>query len=136
MKRLSILLVIISMFLSCSKVDINEQNILGTWNDDYSDYPYYMNEGYSSYSFGPDGKVSIHIYDVFAGDSYMIKSYILDYDGQKNVIVLFDQDENPSDTFHQYRITKLTKKEMEWQKVGTTFTPGTVGSEFKHFLRK
>ena len=35
-----------------------------------------------------------------------------------------------------FKIVKLTKNEMEWQRLGTTFQKGTVGSDFKHFRRK
>ena len=35
-----------------------------------------------------------------------------------------------------FKIVKLTKNEMEWQRLGTTFQKGTVGSDFKHFVRK
>ena len=27
-------------------------------------------------------------------------------------------------------------KEMSWQKVGTSYTPGSNGSDYKHFKRK
>lgn len=35
-----------------------------------------------------------------------------------------------------FNIVKLTKNEMEWQRLGTTFQKGTVGSDFKHLIRK
>lgn len=35
-----------------------------------------------------------------------------------------------------YTITELDGKEMSWQKVGTTYTPGSNGSDYKHFKRK
>ena len=35
-----------------------------------------------------------------------------------------------------YTITELDEKEMSWQKVGTTYTPGSNGSDYKHFKRK
>ena len=35
-----------------------------------------------------------------------------------------------------YTITELDGKVMSWQKVGTTYTPGSNGSDYKHFKRK
>jgi len=35
-----------------------------------------------------------------------------------------------------YTITELDGKEMSWQKVGTTYTPASNGSDYRHFKRK
>ena len=35
-----------------------------------------------------------------------------------------------------YTITELNDNEMSWQKVGTTYIPGSNGSDYKHFKRK
>ena len=35
-----------------------------------------------------------------------------------------------------YTITELDDNEMSWQKVGTSYTPGSNGSDYKHFKRK
>ena len=34
-----------------------------------------------------------------------------------------------------YKLVKLTSKEMEWQKEGTTYSVGTWGSDYRHFVR-
>ncbi len=34
-----------------------------------------------------------------------------------------------------YKLVKLTSKEMEWQKEGTTYSTGTWGSDYRHFVR-
>lgn len=34
-----------------------------------------------------------------------------------------------------YVIVKLTSDEMAWQKVGTTYSEGTWGSDYRHFVR-
>lgn len=123
---------------SCSSDDIDDKDlsytdILGSWTEDYSQYPYFAPEGYSTYTFGPDRKLSIHVYDVFAGDWDIEKHYFVGGEFGKNVIAI-----NPFMSDYSgasYKIVKLTKNEMEWQRKGTTFTPGTVGSDFKHFVR-
>ena len=34
-----------------------------------------------------------------------------------------------------YTLVKLTSKEMAWQKEGTTYSVGTWGSDYRHFVR-
>jgi hypothetical protein len=128
MKKLALIILALLPLVGCSKLEVNETNIQGEWGETYEDYPYYASEGFVSWNFKPDGTVDIHVYDVFAGDSDTTKSYTIGVFGD-NVISLNIPNAN-------YTITKLTKKEMEWQMVGTTFQKGTVGSEFKHFTRK
>jgi hypothetical protein len=130
MKKL-LLLLAIPMVLACEKLDINQNNLIGKWAEEYSGYPYFVSEGYINYDFKSDGTVSIHLYDVFAGDSDVQNAYQISENG---VITLIpEKSDLPGE---QYTIVKLTKKEMEWQRVGTTFQKGSVGSDFRHFLRK
>ncbi len=128
-KTLLVFMFVASVFSSCNKLEINEGNILGTWYEDYSDYPYYAPDGGVICTFRADGKVDIHFYDVFAGDSDVRKTYLI----SNNELWL--NPEMSDFSGEQYRIVKLTKAEMEWQRVGTTFSKGTVGSDFKHFVR-
>lgn len=141
MKRLDLVGGIAAIFVaavisSCDKeyVEINQQNIIGTWVEDYSDYPYYASEGGATWTFAEDHKVAIHFYDVFAGDHDMTRSYFVGGEFGSNIIVF---DPFMSDcSGESFKIVKLTKREMEWQREGTEFSPGTLGSEFKHFVRK
>lgn len=138
---LSIVTIVLSLFAmtSCDKdeLEISKENVLGQWVEDYSDYPYFAPDGYLTYTFNADGTVDIHVYDVFAGESDMHSTYIVaeDYgDGKDDVLCI-----NPhiSDfSSESYKIVKLTKNEMDWQRVGTTFQKGTVGSDFKHLVRR
>lgn len=123
---------------SCDKdeLDISQENVLGQWVEDYSDYPYFATEGYITYNFNADGLVDIHVYDVFAGDSVMKKTYTVaeDYGDGKDVLMINPHMSDYSGEY--YKIVKLTKNVMEWQRVGTSFQKGTVGSDFKHLIRK
>lgn len=131
-------IIAVTVFSSCSKdddgVEVNKANILGEWVEDYSDYSYFAPEGYSTYTFKDNGKVDIHIYDVFAGEKDITKTFIVGGEFGENVLVL--NPEMSDYTGEAYNIVKLTKSEMEWQMVGTTFQKGSVGGEFKHFIRR
>lgn len=133
MKRTALLAIALLSLAGCSKLDVNEANILGGWVETYEDYPYYAEEGFVSWNFKPDGWVDIHVYDVFAGDSDIAKTYTIGAFGDDVISLnLMMSDFSGAD----YKITKLTNDEMEWQMIGTTFQKGTVGSDFKHFTRK
>lgn len=140
MKHLSFtfLAVIFALFACAScdndELEITEDNIIGEWVEDYSDYPYFASESRIIWTFRPDCRANIHVYDVFAGDSLYSKSYHIGILGD-NVISLnvFMSDYSGAD----YEITKLTKNTMEWQKVGVgkDFLPGSLGSDYKHFTK-
>lgn len=118
----------------CNKDDdmtINQENIIGEWEETYEKYPYFMQDGFLKWNFKADNNVDVHVYDIFAGDSYVTRSYYI----EKNVIHL-DAELSDKNSGRDYNITKLTKDEMEWQMVGTSFAKGTVGSDFRHFKRK
>ena len=139
MKKISLFIMAILAFAGCSKLEVNKENILGTWVDDYSAYPYYAPEGGETYTFNADGTVDIHYYDVFAGDHDVQRTYTVGAvegtSGMENDVLLLDP--HMSDySGDGFKIVKLTKTEMEWQRLGTTFQKGTVGSDFKHFRRK
>ena len=139
MKKISLFIMAILVFAGCSKLEVNQANIIGTWVDDYSAYPYYAPEGGETYTFNADGTVDVHYYDVFAGDHDVQRTYIVGpvegTSGMENDVLLLDP--HMSDySGDGFKIVKLTKNEMEWQRLGTTFQKGTVGSDFKHFRRK
>lgn len=136
MKKISLVIMAILAFAGCTKLEINENNILGTWVDDYSAYPYYCPEGGETYTFKADGTLDIHFYDVFAGEQNTATRFQITQDEKDGPsIILFSSSEFTMDV-QSFVVTKLTKKEMEWQRLGTTFQEGTVGSDFKHFVRK
>ncbi len=139
MKKIALSVIAFLSVVGCSKLEVNEANILGTWVDDYSAYPYYAPEGGETYTFRADGMVDIHFYDVFAGEHDAQRIYIVGAmettSGIENDVLSFDPQMSDF-SGESFKIVKLTKNEMEWQRLGTTFQIGTVGSDFKHFVRK
>lgn len=63
------------------------------------------------------------------------------YDSGKYALGLTDKNTitlNPDksdDSRVTYTIVKLTSGEMAWQKAGTTYSEGTWGSDYRHFVR-
>ena len=121
-----ILVAVCLLAASCSKMEVTQGNIIGTWSESYEGYPYYAPDGFLDWNFNANNTVDIHVYDVFAGTNDYSRSFSV----ENGKIIL-----GPFDSEEEYSITKLTATEMEWQRVGTSFAKGTVGSDFKHFTR-
>lgn len=121
--------------ISCSKMEVTQGNIIGSWAESYEGYPYFAPDGFSDWTFSANNTAYIHVYDVFAGTN----DYSRPFSVKKGKIILgpFEsvEGEGECNPEEQYCITKLTATEMEWQKAGTTFAKGTVGSDFRHFTR-
>ena len=95
-------------------------------------YPDFIMDGTVEYTFKADGTYQVYAYDALSGNE-VTRTHEYTLDG--NVITLntatTDNAHSPS-----YTITELDDNEMSWQKVGTTYTPGSNGSDYKHFKRK
>ena len=130
MKRISIIIAAIACLVACEK-PVDTSLIVGTWNECYDD-PYFIMDGTVEYTFKADGTYQVYAYDALSG-SEVTKTH--EYTLNGNVITLntaaTDSADSPS-----YTITELNDKEMSWQKTGTTYTPGSNGSDYKHFKRK
>ena len=116
---------------ACNK-PVNQENIEGTWSEQYDPTVFAM-DGSVTFTFDGNNHYQLHIYDALSGESYdRSGTYAIDLI-DKNTITL-----NPimSDfSGADYKIVKLTSTEMAWQKAGTTYSPGTWGSDYRHFVR-
>ena len=130
MKRISIIIAAIACLAACEK-PVDTSLIVGTWNECYDD-PYFIMDGTVEYTFKADGTYQVYAYDALSG-SEVTKTH--EYTLNGNVITLntaaTDSADSPS-----YTISELNDNEMSWQKVGTNYTPGSNGSDYKHFKRK
>ena len=114
----------------CEKIDVNK--LEGTWSEQYDPSVFAM-DGSVTYTFDRNNGYQLHVYDALSGESH-------DYSGQyaidlinKGTITI-----NPAMSDFSnvtYKIVKLTSKEMVWQKEGTTYSQGTWGSDYRHFVR-
>ena len=115
---------------SCEK-PVDTSKIIGTWSECYDD-PNFIMDGIVEYTFKADGTYQVYAYDALSGIKVTSTH---EYTIEGNVITLntaaTDRTDSPS-----YTITKLNSKEMSWQKVGTSYTPGSNSSDYMHFKRK
>ena len=132
MKRIyAILIAMVSLCGCLNEKDYAENAIVpslivGTWYESYDIYPDFETDSGSTYTFNEDGTCLIEVYDVEAGHS----SYTYNYTISDGVITTTTPYGSTS-----YKIVRLDKSIMEWQKVGTEFSEGTLITDYKRFKR-
>ena len=115
---------------ACEK-PIDTSMIIGTWSECYDD-PNFIMDGTVGYTFNEDGAYQVYSYDALSGNEVTrTHEYII-----KDGVITLNTAATDSANSISYTITVLEDKEMSWQKVGTTYTPGSNGSNYKHFKRK
>ena len=114
----------------CVKIDLNR--LEGTWSEQYDPKVFVM-DGTVQYTFDGNNHYQLQTYDALSGESYDRSGhYVIDMFG-KNTITFNPQMSDFSGV--TYHIVKLTSREMVWQKEGTTYSVGTWGSDYRHFVR-
>ena len=84
-------------------------------------------------AFDGNNRYQMHVYDALSGESHDYSgSYAIDLIN-KGTITINPQMSDYSNV--TYTLVKLTSKEMVWQKGGTTYSVGTWGSDYRHFVR-
>lgn len=130
MKRILILLAAIGCLCGCEK-PIDTSQIIGTWDECYDD-PDFIMDGTVQYTFNDDGTYMVYAYDALSGNEVTrIHEYTI-----KDGVITLNTASTDSANSTSYTITGLDDKEMSWQKVGTTYTPGSNGGDYKHFKKK
>lgn len=123
--------------MSCAKGSNNEEHIdmsllAGAWTEWYDPAVFIM-EGSIDYTFDGNTSYSTEIYDVFSGETRTHNGhYAINLFGDNTITITPEKSEKSGVT---YKITKLTDKEMSWQKDGTTYSEGVWGSDYRHFVR-
>ena len=130
MKRILTIMAAIVCLTACEK-PINTSMIIGTWSECYDD-PNFIMDGTVEYTFNEDGTYQVYSYDALSGNEVTrTHEYII-----KDGVITLNTAATDSANSISYIITELDDKDMSWQKVGTTYTPGSNGSDYKHFKRK
>lgn len=106
----------------------------GTWVESYSD-PYFIMDGSVKYTFNSDNTYTWAIDNFSENTPTQIgkDSYTFDTDNRKLILNSSTQSGPHSTT---YDIVKLTYKELSLQKEGTTYSRGTLGSDYRHFVKE
>ena len=103
---------------SCSSDDNEEflmDQLAGTWEQVYDEGV--VAEGYVQYTFTPGkpatgGECTIHVYDVFAGDTTFVRDYALTED--RHLAIYIGQYGGTPPEIQEYDVQKLSAKTMTW----------------------
>ena len=99
----------------------------GYWGECY-DNPNFSMDSSVKYKFELDGTYTLKVNHALV-DTTVI--YTHSYQLQNNVLTL--QTDSPVAEQHSYNIILLNEKEMAWQRVGTSYSEGTLSGDYKHF---
>ena len=114
----------------CNKIDVNK--LEGTWSEQYDPAIFAM-DGSVEYTFDGKNNYQLHVYDALSGESHDSSGhYAIDLINKGTITI------NPAMSDYSnvtYKLVKLTSKEMAWQKEGTTYSKGSWGSDYRHFVR-
>ena len=114
----------------CEKIDVNK--LEGTWSEQYDPTVFTM-DGSVEYTFVGSNHYQMHVYDALSGESHDYSgSYAIDLINNGTITLNPQMSDFSNIT---YTLVKLTSKEMAWQKEGTTYSVGTWGSDYRHFVR-
>ena len=114
----------------CEKLDMDQ--LEGTWSEQYDPTIFAM-DGSVEYTFDGNNHYQLHTYDALGGGAHDYSgTYAIDLI-KKGTITISPQMSDYSNV--TYTLVKLTSKEMVWQKEGTTYSIGTWGSDYRHFVR-
>lgn len=103
---------------SCSSDDDEEflmDQLAGTWEQVYDEGV--VAEGYVQYTFTPVkpatvGECTIHVYDVFAGDTTFVRDYALTED--RHLAIYSGQYGATPSEIYEYDVQRLSAKTMTW----------------------
>lgn len=114
---------------SCSKDEVIEVSQLteGYWGECY-DNPNFSMDSSVKYKFELDGTYTLKVNHALV-DTTVI--YTHNYQLQNNVLTL--PTDSPAAEQLSYNIIQLNEKEMAWQRVGTSYSEGTLSGDYKHF---
>ena len=103
---------------SCSSDDNEEflmDQLSGTWEQVYDEGV--VAEGYVQYTFTPGkpatvGECTIHVYDVFTGDTTFVRDYVLTED--RHLAIYNGQYGTTPSEIYEYDVQRLSAKAMTW----------------------
>lgn len=117
--------------LSGCEKQVDMSKLEGCWCEQY-DSAIFASDSDAEYTFDRNNHYHLHVYNILMGDSQDYNgTYILNVEeGTINLNPIMSDFSNVA-----YTIVKLNSKEMEWQKVGTTYSQNQWGNEYRHFVR-
>ena len=110
----------LASYSSDDDVEFQSNQLTGTWEQVYDEGV--VAEGYVQYTFTPGmpataGKCTIHVYDVFAGDTTFVRDYVLT--GDRHLAIYIGQYGGTPPEIQEYDVQRLSAKDMTWHLSGS-----------------
>ena len=108
-----------AIYVNIFVIDDNEEFLMdqlsGTWEQVYDEGV--VAEGYVQYTFTPGkpatvGECTIHVYDVFTGDTTFVRDYVLTED--RHLAIYNGQYGTTPSEIYEYDVQRLSAKAMTW----------------------
>ena len=132
MKYIFTIAIFFFIAVSCSKEEVRLDHLQGKWNECYDD-PDFIMDGWVKYEFTETNTYVRTSYDALLHNTSVERGVYALGLSEDNILTLNPQMSDFSGV--SYTIVKLTRTEMAWQKVGTTYSKGTLGTNYRHFKR-
>ncbi|MGI6242258.1 MAG: hypothetical protein ACOYJK_01770 [Prevotella sp.] len=128
------ILILSLCFYACSDDDFVQSELIGTWDESYND-PNFIMDGSVMYTFNSNNTYTWVVNQYLSDNTTQTgtDNYAFDIDNRKLIIYHFTNNKTSSVT---YNVVKLNSKELSLQKEGTTFSRGTLGSDYRHFVKR
>ncbi len=135
LKKVMLAALLVAGLSSCEKLNqertIDYSKLDGAWTEQYDPTVFAM-DGSVTYTFDGNGNYQKDVYVLGCESQHYTGTYAIDLIDKGTITI------NPAMSDFSnvtYKLVKLTSKEMEWQKEGTTYSVGTWGSDYRHFVR-
>jgi len=130
LKSLFCAALLVAGLCACEKVNVNK--LKGTWSERYDPEVFAM-DGSVMYTFDGNNGYQVYVHDLLSNEPREYSGhYAIDLINKGTITINPEMSDYSNVT---YKIVKLTSTEMEWQKEGTTYSVGTWGSDYRHFVR-
>ncbi|MBO7585158.1 MAG: hypothetical protein J6T09_05765 [Bacteroidales bacterium] len=135
LKKVMLAALLVAGLSSCEKLNqertIDYSKLDGAWTEQYDPTVFAM-DGSVTYTFDGNGNYQKHVYVLGCESQHYTGTYAIDLIDKGTITINPEMSDYSNVT---YKLVKLTSKEMEWQKEGTTYSVGTWGSDYRHFVR-
>ena len=135
LKKVMLAALLVAGLSSCEKLNqertIDYSKLDGAWTEQYDPTVFAM-DGSVTYTFDGNGNYQKHVYVLGCESQHYTGTYAIDLIDKGTITINPEMSDYSTVT---YKLVKLTSKEMEWQKEGTTYSVGTWGSDYRHFVR-
>jgi hypothetical protein len=136
MKRILFWTILFSTLCICSCSDDDDfvqSELVGTWCESYND-PNFVMDSSVKYTFNSNSTYTWVVNHAFSDMQTQTGTDIYTFDtDRRKLTISYTTESGTSST--TYDVVKLNSRELSLQREGTTFSRGTLGGDYRHFVK-